>query len=98
MIRQLSTQAAASNAYSFETLKVTTPHEYVLPRADTHTVGAAPHVCRLAPLLRKHSGGVGVEEKLSQPGAALQAPHEYVFHVELNRPEKRNAMNMALFK
>ena len=25
-------------------------------------------------------------------------PHEYVFHVQLNRPEKRNAMNPKFFE
>lgn len=25
-------------------------------------------------------------------------PHEFVFHVEFNRPEKRNAMNFAFFR
>jgi hypothetical protein len=25
-------------------------------------------------------------------------PHEFVFHVQMNRPEKRNAMNPTFFK
>lgn len=27
----------------------------------------------------------------------VSSPHEYVFHVEFNRPEKRNALNRACF-
>ena len=25
-------------------------------------------------------------------------PHEFVYHVEFNRPEKRNAMNFTFFR
>jgi len=29
---------------------------------------------------------------------AVSKPHEHVIHVELNRPEKRNAMNKAFWR
>lgn len=29
---------------------------------------------------------------------AVSTPHEFVKHVELNRPEKRNAMNATFFR
>lgn len=29
---------------------------------------------------------------------SVSNPHEYVYHVQFNRPEKRNAMNFTFFR
>lgn len=55
-----------------------------------------PALCKSAVLhskARMYSTGSYSFETL-----AVSKPHEHVIHVELNRPEKRNAMNKAFWR
>ena len=39
-----------------------------------------------------------LSESLKFATLKVTSPHEYVYHVQFNRPEKRNAMSRTFFK
>lgn len=49
-------------------------------------------------MARRLSTSTAVKATYEYKTLKVTNPHEYVFHVEMNRPEKRNAMNPTFFR